>query len=93
MIIVNGYNISFRYNDSGIRTQKNANGVTKKYYLRGDKVTFGGATCCKWKLLDMTGGEFIESKITERLIRNSLSSTGIDILRITDVGKNASSLG
>ncbi|HUS89046.1 MAG TPA: wall-associated protein, partial [Desulfosporosinus sp.] len=34
-----GQNLSFKYNDSGIRTQKTVNGVTTKYYLNGDKVT------------------------------------------------------
>lgn len=32
-------NLSFKYNDSGIRTQKTVNGVTTKYTLNGDKVT------------------------------------------------------
>lgn len=32
-------NLSFKYNDAGIRTQKTVNGVTTKYYLNGDKVT------------------------------------------------------
>ncbi|HBW38388.1 RHS repeat-associated core domain-containing protein [Desulfosporosinus sp. BICA1-9] len=32
-------NLSFKYNDSGIRTQKTVNGVTTNYYLNGDKVT------------------------------------------------------
>ncbi|MCT8977624.1 DNRLRE domain-containing protein, partial [Clostridium sp. CX1] len=36
----NGYDISFKYNDSGIRIEKNVNGVTTKYYLIGDKVSF-----------------------------------------------------
>lgn len=32
-------NLSFKYNDSGIRTQMTVNGVTTKYTLNGDKVT------------------------------------------------------
>lgn len=34
----NGQTISYKYNDSGYRTEKTANGVTTKYYLDGDKV-------------------------------------------------------
>ncbi|MCX7903060.1 MAG: RHS repeat-associated core domain-containing protein [Caloramator sp.] len=34
----NGLNISYKYNDQGIRTEKTINGVTTKYYLLGDKV-------------------------------------------------------
>ncbi|MBM7871480.1 RHS repeat-associated protein [Clostridium pascui] len=33
-------NISFKYNDAGIRTEKTVNGKTTKYHLVGDKVTF-----------------------------------------------------
>ncbi|WP_084133378.1 RHS repeat domain-containing protein [Clostridium grantii] len=36
----NGYTISYKYNNEGIRTEKTVNGVTTKYYLEGDKVTF-----------------------------------------------------
>lgn len=36
----NGNTISYKYNDSGIRTEKTVNGVTTKYSLVGDKVTF-----------------------------------------------------
>jgi RHS repeat-associated protein len=36
----NGNTIIYKYNDSGIRTQKTVNGVTTKYYLSGDKVTY-----------------------------------------------------
>lgn len=35
-----GQSISFRYNDSGIRTEKTVNGVKTTYHLVGDKVTF-----------------------------------------------------
>lgn len=46
----------------------------------------------KWKLIDMTGDAIIEAKITERLLRNGLTDEGIDVLRITGMGKNASRL-
>ncbi|MGY0374140.1 DNRLRE domain-containing protein [Clostridium sp. JNZ J1-5] len=36
----NGKDISFKYNVDGIRTEKTVNGVTTKYHLVGDKVTF-----------------------------------------------------
>ena len=36
----NGKNTAYKYNDSGIRTQKTVNGVTTNYHLVGDKVTF-----------------------------------------------------
>ncbi|SHH28624.1 DNRLRE domain-containing protein [Clostridium grantii] len=36
----NGYTISYKYNNEGIRTEKTINGVTTKYHLQGDKVTF-----------------------------------------------------
>ena len=35
-----GMDVSFKYNDSGIRTQKTVNGVTTNYYLDGDRVTY-----------------------------------------------------
>ncbi|MGH4120260.1 RHS repeat-associated core domain-containing protein [Clostridium sp.] len=38
-IIGNGKNISYKYNDSGIRTEKTVDGVTTKYYLLGSMVT------------------------------------------------------
>ncbi|WP_010075577.1 hypothetical protein [Clostridium cellulovorans] len=36
----NGNNISYKYNDDGIRTQKTVNGVTTNYHLVDDRVTF-----------------------------------------------------
>lgn len=39
-IVGNGRNIIYKYNDDGIRTEKNNNGVITKYYLNDDKVTF-----------------------------------------------------
>jgi len=36
----NGYNISYKYNDSGIRTSKTVNEVSTNYHLVGDKVTY-----------------------------------------------------
>ncbi|KOA20845.1 tRNA nuclease WapA precursor [Clostridium homopropionicum DSM 5847] len=36
----NGKNISYKYNADGIRTEKTVNGVTTKYHLAGDKVTY-----------------------------------------------------
>jgi len=33
-------NISFKYNSEGIRTEKTVDGVTTKYYLAGNKVTY-----------------------------------------------------
>jgi RHS repeat-associated protein len=36
----NGQTIGYKYNDSGIRTQKAVNGVTTNYRLEGDKVTY-----------------------------------------------------
>ncbi|KLU74971.1 DNRLRE domain-containing protein [Clostridium botulinum] len=36
----NGYNISYKYNASGIRTEKEVNGVVTKYHLEGANVTF-----------------------------------------------------
>ena len=32
--------LSFKYDDSGVRTQKTINGVTTVYRLNGDEVTF-----------------------------------------------------
>ncbi|MBL4932373.1 RHS repeat-associated core domain-containing protein [Clostridium sp. YIM B02565] len=40
----NGKTISFKYNDSGIRTEKNVNGVVSKYTLNGDKVVYEEVT-------------------------------------------------
>ncbi|MEG0775477.1 MAG: hypothetical protein RR409_19320, partial [Clostridium sp.] len=39
----NGKAISYKYNDSGIRTEKIVDGVTTNYHLVGDKVTFEGS--------------------------------------------------
>jgi RHS repeat-associated protein len=36
----NGKTITYKYNDSGIITQKTVNGVTTTYHLVGDKVTY-----------------------------------------------------
>ncbi|MEA4827261.1 MAG: RHS repeat-associated core domain-containing protein [Clostridium sp.] len=36
----NGKDVSFKYNVDGIRTEKTVNGVTTKYHLVGDRVTF-----------------------------------------------------
>lgn len=36
----NGLDISFKYNDSGIRTEKTVNGVTTSYRVVGSKVTY-----------------------------------------------------
>jgi YD repeat-containing protein len=36
----NRKNISYKYNDSGIRTEKTYNGVTTKYVLEGSKVVY-----------------------------------------------------
>jgi len=35
-----GQSLSFKYDDEGIRTEKMVNGVTTKYHLVGDKVTY-----------------------------------------------------
>lgn len=35
-----GLNLSFKYNDAGIRTEKTVNGKVTSYHLEGDKVTF-----------------------------------------------------
>ncbi len=37
-IIGNGQNISYKYNDVGIRTEKKVDGITTKYYLSGNRV-------------------------------------------------------
>ncbi|KYH30465.1 tRNA nuclease WapA precursor [Clostridium tepidiprofundi DSM 19306] len=36
----NGYNIDYKYNSSGIRTEKTVNGITTKYHIVGNKVTY-----------------------------------------------------
>lgn len=35
-----GQTITYKYNDAGIRTEKTVNGITTKYHLLGDKVTY-----------------------------------------------------
>ena len=35
-----GQSLAFKYNDAGIRTEKTVTGVTTKYHLVGDKVTY-----------------------------------------------------
>nr|WP_279381227.1 RHS repeat-associated core domain-containing protein [Clostridium pascui] len=39
-MIKEGSSSSFKYNDSGIRTEKTVDGVTTKYYLNGDQVAY-----------------------------------------------------
>ncbi|MDW8803240.1 RHS repeat-associated core domain-containing protein, partial [Clostridium sp. A1-XYC3] len=39
-IIGSDINAFFKYNDSGIRTHKRVNGVTTKFHLIGDRVTY-----------------------------------------------------
>lgn len=46
----------------------------------------------EWKLINKTGDALTEAKITERLARNELTQEGVDVIRITGSGKNASSL-
>jgi len=46
----------------------------------------------EWNLVNKTGDAFTETKITERLARNELTEEGIDAVRITGSGKNASNL-
>ncbi len=46
----------------------------------------------KWNLINRTGNELVESKLTARLLVNGLSSLGTTFLRITGLGKNISSL-
>lgn len=36
----NNLTVTYKYNDSGIRTEKTVNGVTTKYYLNGSKVIY-----------------------------------------------------
>jgi YD repeat-containing protein len=36
----NNLNISYKYNDSGIRTEKTVNGIATKYYLEGNNVIY-----------------------------------------------------
>ena len=36
----NGKDVTYKYNDSGIRTQKTVNGIKTNYHLVGDKVTY-----------------------------------------------------
>lgn len=35
-----GQTIAYKYDDSGVRTEKTVNGVTTSYHLIGDKVTY-----------------------------------------------------
>ena len=51
----NGNTISYKYNDSGIRTQKTVNDITTNYHLVGDKVTYEDNGTDKVKL-DSGGG-------------------------------------
>src|SRR5262249_15720223 len=46
----------------------------------------------KWTLIDRTGDPFTQENIFSRLMRNSLTYKGTDTLRITGLGKDASSL-
>ncbi|WP_411681918.1 DNRLRE domain-containing protein [Clostridium thailandense] len=39
-IVGSSRNIIYKYNDAGIRTEKNIDGIITKYYLSGNKVTF-----------------------------------------------------
>jgi RHS repeat-associated protein len=46
----------------------------------------------KWNLINRTGDSGLEAHLTQRLMRNGLTNTGTDVIRITGFGQNASSL-
>jgi hypothetical protein len=46
----------------------------------------------EWNIINMTGNAATEAQITQRLISNGLAASGIDALRITGSGANASTL-
>lgn len=46
----------------------------------------------QFRLIDRTGVPEVEARITERLSRNGLDSSGAQVLRITGSGGNASTL-
>ena len=52
----------------------------------------GGVAPSEWTIINRTGDAFYEKLLTERLLRNELTNAGTEVLRITGVGKGASSL-
>lgn len=51
-----------------------------------------GISQSEWAIADMTGDAALEAQIGQRLINNGLSNLGTDVLRITGLGRNASTL-
>jgi len=52
----------------------------------------GGIDPADWVLNDVTGNPLMEQILTERLLRNQIDG-GVDVLRITGAGSNASNIG
>jgi len=52
----------------------------------------GGIDPADWVLNDVTGNPLMEQILTERLLRNQTEG-GVDVLRITGAGSNASNIG
>lgn len=60
----NGKDITFKYNDSGIRTQKTVNGVTTNYHLTGDKVTYEANSTDKIYYTYDASGQLVSMNLT-----------------------------
>ena len=46
----------------------------------------------QWNLVNVSGDAGVQASMADRLLRNSLTNQGTDVLRITGAGKSASSL-
>lgn len=51
-----------------------------------------GVPQSEWTLIDKTSVPEVQARITERLLRNQLDTSGTSTLRITGSGKNASTI-
>jgi hypothetical protein len=45
-----------------------------------------------WTFINSTGDAFFEREMTKRLVNNGLGDEGIEFIRITGLGQNASNL-
>jgi len=55
-------------------------------------LTRAGIPQSSWNIIDMSANQTFRTSIGERLFRNGLTNQGTDVLRITGMGKGASSL-
>jgi RHS repeat-associated protein len=84
--------ITFKYNDSGIRTEKSASGKTTKYHLSGDKVTYEAGETERIYYTYDSAGQLVSMNLTEKKnivggnsdigVFENVTGTGVSIVNI-----------